>query len=337
LKRLNCNIVIGDYIFKDVVSVQIESGWDTFTDTATVEVRNKFKKDNKVVIVGQNNVFKRGDAVSIWLGYYPNPDTTKAPIFKGFISNVSVDKTVKITCQDSYLLKQINVESHYFSSATVKEICDYYIKGQITYDVIEVDLGALNVDNNSFINFIQLLEIFKENYSLFSWFENGVLKIQTPYLNRNGVTHKMYFNGEKANVIDNSLNYTRDDDFDVVVKAESILPDNTRVIRYAAMRKGEVHIQTAKMDGQQRNIILYNKTQAEIDEILTKQLPILTFEGFEGSFTTFGEPTIKHGDNVEMIDNKYSERNGTYMVKEVRTTFDLNGFRQQITPERKVQ
>lgn len=339
MKRTKCILTIGDYTFTDCVAVHVESSWDTFTDTATIEIRNKFRYLNQTVIAGDSNIFKRNDPVEIRVGYHPSPGSADTPLFKGYISDVNPDKTITIKCEDeAYKLKQINLESHSWQAVTVQQLCDYYIKGVVDYDVIEADLGGFEVDNKSFMNFIEVLEVLKSpTYRLYSWFENGVLKIQTPVLSReNQTTHYFIFDGKDCNVIDSSLTYSRSDDYDLVLKAESIMPDNSRVVRYATRRLEKVIITTEEQQGGQRYIPLYNYTQEQVDDLLTRTLETFKIIALDGTFTTHGKTIVRHGDLVDLCDNRYPERGGVYIVKQVDYDFGLNGFRQTITPDKRI-
>jgi hypothetical protein len=56
------------------------------------------------------------------------------------------------------------------------------------------------------------------------------------------------------------------------------------------------------------------------------------YEGFSGTFTVFGLPSVKHGDSVQLIDPILPEMNGTYMVKKVKKIMSVEkGFKQEIT------
>lgn len=55
------------------------------------------------------------------------------------------------------------------------------------------------------------------------------------------------------------------------------------------------------------------------------------YTGFRGDFETFGQPQLRHGDAVITNDNVLPERNGTYLIKQVHTTFGINGIKQKVT------
>ena len=52
--------------------------------------------------------------------------------------------------------------------------------------------------------------------------------------------------------------------------------------------------------------------------------------GIEGSLTLFGDLALKTATKVELVDNRYPEKNGYYLVDEVSTTFGTGGYRQTI-------
>jgi hypothetical protein len=103
MKRLVCEVTLGNYRFNYTNKITIEKSFDNMTDKATITMPNKFLKDNKAITVGTDNVFNRNDAVTIKKGYFPNLVTE----FTGFISKITPDSPLKIECQDRmYLLKQ---------------------------------------------------------------------------------------------------------------------------------------------------------------------------------------------------------------------------------------
>jgi len=55
------------------------------------------------------------------------------------------------------------------------------------------------------------------------------------------------------------------------------------------------------------------------------------YDGFRGKFNTFGLPFVEHGNIIYLTDDLMPERNGHYMVKGVRYSYDIDsGLRQDI-------
>ena len=72
MKRLRSRILAGNYVFDYAINTEMEESWDEFTNTCRIELPNSFRAANKTIIVGDNNVFQRGDEIQVHLGYHPN-------------------------------------------------------------------------------------------------------------------------------------------------------------------------------------------------------------------------------------------------------------------------
>ena len=75
------------------------------------------------------------------------------------------------------------------------------------------------------------------------------------------------------------------------------------------------------------------KTEKELKKKGQEQLDRQYYEGFAGTFTTFGLPSVRHGEAVVLLDPlPPHERKGTYLIKQVEKTMDVSsGFKQIIT------
>lgn len=58
-------------------------------------------------------------------------------------------------------------------------------------------------------------------------------------------------------------------------------------------------------------------------------LPKYYYTGFRGGFITFGQPMVRHGDAAQLINKVITEQSGTYLIKQVITTFGTSGLRQK--------
>ena len=54
------------------------------------------------------------------------------------------------------------------------------------------------------------------------------------------------------------------------------------------------------------------------------------YDGFKGKFTTFGTPHVEFGDNAQIINPILPEQNGTYKIKGVSWSGGVEGYRQII-------
>ena len=336
MKLLRTHITIGNYAMDYSVNCQVESTWEEFTDKATIELPTSLYINNKPIIIGTNNVFKRGDIVVIKCGYDENLTT----IFNGFISAIKPNNPVIIECEDlMWKLKQKNIASESFKNTTISTLMNYVMAGsgvEVEYQGVDknTQIGDFIIDNNSVVNIVQVLDEIKDQLSLISYIRNGKLVIGL----LNSQTSNTHEFGFQYNIISSSLEYRRVDDVVYSLKGVATLDDNTKVTRYAYYKDSVFTITDADPQGNQltHNVYYSDKTQAQakalLDAELTRRYPLMIYEGYYGSFTTFLEPVVKHGDKVTLYDKKYVERNEqSYYVNKVVTSSGNGGGRQDIT------
>lgn len=308
--RLNSNIFIGESFFDFVTNVQISSSWELFTDTATIVLPLRFKRDGETITAGNKNLFKRGDFVNIQLGYFPN----LLPEFDGFVSRILADSPLTIECQDaSWLLKQKNITKS-FRSIDLQTLLDEITVPEVPVEAtVEAELGQFRMTN---VNGIQVLKEIKKTYGLPSWVRLGRLFSGLPYIPAQRTVVNIEF---ERNIIGSGLEFKREEDVKIKVRAISMLPNNKKI-----------QVDVGDPDGEQRTLTYYNLTKNVLIATANRELPKLKFTGYFGTFTTFGEPSIKHGDAVNFINKKFPERDGLYLVDRVEKSFGINGYRQVI-------
>lgn len=337
MKRLVSQIKIGDFTFDYDTNLVIESSWNTFTDTATITLPNKFIKDNEVIVAGTDNLFKRGDVVEINIGYFPNLQRR----FTGFLNNLKPESPLILECEDPmWLLKQINLVSKKFINVTIKEVVEYATAGlenlTIEFDDKDAKIGDFKVDNKGFVNAVTVFEVLKKQFGYNIYFQDGVLQVRilNSILSLDKTAHVM---DTQFNVIEDNLTFQRDDDVGMVVRFDSKQKDNTVITLFGFKENGKTVISTKpKQGGIVNSWKVPELSETLIRQLITKNMDKYIWEGFQGSFVTFLEPTIEHSDRIDYIDNKLPEKNGRYLIKTVVTTFGVDGGRQIIELRNKV-
>jgi hypothetical protein len=320
------SIKIGENEFDFVTEASFVSSWKDFTDTGEMKLPHKFKKDNKVIFVGEDNLFKKGDSVSVLAGYFP----TKQSVFNGYLSSIKPSIPVEMKFEDAaFLLKQTNLTLS-FESVTLKELLTaclskakekatgYVLEGlnKIQVEAIDAKLGVFRITN---VNITQVLEELQKTYALRSYFRDHILYVGLAYYG-SGKTSSFEFEGKGINtIIEHDLEYIKEDDLSFKVKAVSMLEDNTKI-----------EAEVGDPNGEQRTITKYNLTLEELKKAATREIEKLRYEGFRGSFKTFLYPVMYHGDSVEIIDPKTPEKNGVYLVESVEIEIGINGYFQTI-------
>jgi len=330
--RVDSNIIVGTNIFESVAGFETISSWQTFADNCTLTLPNKFYKNNQEVILEVSH----GDEVVVQAGWYPNLNTE----FLGYVSAVTPDNIMTITCQDAmWLLKQKTVKKFSGTNLTLKSLITqiWALTGlTLPFTVIDAKIGDFRISNASIT---EILDTLKSKFGLSSFIRNGVLIIGLAYEPTAGTNHIFYFNGDKCNIIESSLEYRKITDNKIVVKGVSI--NSTTLVKtelYAFYNSlGQIEVSATQEQGSTRTLNYIDFTIAELTTALERELPNLVYEGYYGGFTTFGEPYVKHGDNVTLIDNRFPERQGIYLVKEVMASITVEaGYTRSITLDRKI-
>jgi hypothetical protein len=307
MPRPRSAITITDkYRFTFVTECSISSSWKNLTDTATLSFPQRIEKEGESIFAGSNPIFKKGDIVKIDLGYYP----TIKNVFEGYISKIEPTSPVVIQCEDeAYKLKQESFNLSYKSVTLNKLLTD--ILGDIEFDAVSADLGAFRITNATAA---QVLQELKKVYLMDIFFKGSKLYVGRQYIEELSTEHEIIF---ERNIIEHQLQYTKEEDIKIKVKAVSMLPNNKKI-----------EVVEGDETGETRTAYFYGLNEKELREAAQREIPKLKFTGYRGGFTTFGAPQIKHGDVVSLKSYKFPERDGKYFVDEVETRFGQSGFRQ---------
>ena len=320
-----CKISIAQNEFDFVTDGNFVSSWKELTDTGEITIPHKFVKENKTIFVGEDNFFKKGDYVKIKAGYFPN----YYDIFEGYVSGIKPSIPVELKLEDpAFLLKQTNLTFSY-ENVALKELLNNaigeainkssgYVKEglkKIKIEAVDANLGAFRVTN---VNITNILQELKKTYALISYLRGHTLYVGLAYYaeNRNKATFVF-----QKNIIDDGtdLEYLKKDDVSFKIKAVSMLENNTKI-----------EIELGDPNGEQRTITKYNLNEKDLREAAEREIDRLKYEGFRGQIKTCLEPVMKHGDEIEIVDNRRPERNGVYLAESVEYPIGVNGYFQII-------
>jgi hypothetical protein len=339
-----------------VHEVEINSSWANLTDTAKVVFpknlyfldennQNVSLEGKNIISTKTNPVILRGDKIKIELGYiyideFNQKATDSNTVFEGFISKVNPRIPLELECEDNmYKLKQISVPNKVWKGYTLQSMMKEILKG--TEFTVNID-AKTTIGNDFRTNNETAAQVLNrlQKYGLESYFRGTELRcsgLAYNYTDSNDETFKF-----THNIIEDDLEYRRKDDLNIGVKAYSIKDEQqseTRQDGTKKTKKKRLEVFVTKdgkvseegFEGEKRTLYFFDvKTEDELVTLAKEQLSKLHYEGFYGSFLTFGMPFIKHGDNVKIIDPVLPERNGIYKAKGVNYTFGQGGYRQKI-------
>lgn len=317
--RPQVDINIGENNFGFCTDLEVASSWQSLSDTAKITIPTKFVKDGQTIIVGQDNVFKRGDPVTISSGYYPALNQ----IFTGFVRKITPSLPLVIECEDlTWILKQTNV-TFSLANTTLQNMLEVALSTaiakttsptllqplqSITLNCLDCNLGSFRATR---VSLTQILDELKKTYSLISYFRGTVLNVGFAY---NLVNPTTFTYTIEKDVIDHKLDYIRLDDVRIKVHGISILPNNTKI-----------EVDGGDPDGEQRTLLKYNVTQADLQGMVQREADRFRYEGWRGSFQTFATDNVKHGDIINLLSLRLPEMNGQYYVSAVTNLGGVDG------------
>lgn len=303
----------------------------------------------------------RGDKIKIETGYSYFKTTGQninrkervrnlKVVFDGYVTKIKNKTPFELSCEDSmYALKQsVTANKEYTGSteAMLKEMIANSTFPDAKNIVVKTDnythnLGKFITQN---VTIAQVLdELRKQPYNLESFIrktyneDNSLKSIELRfgvirYYPEDRESHQFHF---QKTIISDNLEYTRADDIRIGIKAFSISKKELSTVNGSGknkLKKTRLETTVGDKDGEIRTLFFTEiDTVEELKKQAEKKLPFLKYEGFRGSFVTFGLPKVKHGDEVELIDDVLAERNGTYLVKSVSESNTMSGLRQTIT------
>ena len=301
-----------EFYIRRISEVEIESSWKMICSTAQVVLPRNIKDFN------QNKVkdwFKRGDKVEIYLCYGLDEDLILE--FSGYITQVSADYPITIKLEDEmWRLKQIPVN---FSSKNekLKSFVQKYVTDYPILIDAEVPLGAVNIKNKTLG---EVFKKFQEDLSLYAFIRNGKLVVAKPY---SDVTDKIPVFDLERNCVSNDLNYLSKEERTVKVVAESV-QNFAKTKKKLKFELGDPDPKTTI--NKTLSVTTLNDLQAEVKRIYD----LYKKEGFDGSFTTFGTPSVQHGQKVKITSSLYNDREGIYYIDSIKKKFSRDGYRQEI-------
>ena len=301
-----------EFYIRRISEVEIESSWKMICSTAQVVLPRNIKDFN------QNKVkdwFKRGDKVEIYLCYGLDEDLILE--FSGYITQVSADYPITIKLEDEmWRLKQIPVN---FSSKNEK--LKSFVQKYVTDYPIDIDaeapLGAVNIKNKTLG---EVFKKFQEDLSLYPFIRNGKLVVAKPY---SDVSDKIPVFDLEKNCVSNDLNYLSKEERTVKVIAESV-QNFAKTKKKLKFELGDPDPKTTI--NKTLSVTTLNDLQAEVRRIYD----LYKKEGFDGSFTTFGTPSVQHGQKVKITSSLYNDREGIYYIDSIKKKFSRDGYRQEI-------
>lgn len=311
---LKSEITIAGKLFSGVADVRIKRSIYSLGAEAVIQVpvTSLLKQAGAPPAeVETAKVIKRGDRVEIKLGY---GDKLRIE-FRGYVKNINLTQPIEIECEDEFYKCRERTVS-LTGTTSLKEL------------VARCGLKAEYVETLTLRNFAiarqpkptvaQVLAKLRTDYGLNVFFDlDGKLYLCRPF---RVVGDKVQYELRRNVIRDDALKYHRKEDVKLEIKAICIKRDGTRV----EASKG------AK-DGISKTLYFYDvESMQELATLAQSELERHSYDGYEGEIETFLQPYAEPTMAAVLRDPVYSEKDGTYYIESVETTFNRSGARRKI-------
>jgi len=332
---LSSDITIGKFRFSGVNELVIKRSLHSIADIAVIKIPSlgKIIKNNKVeqgtIVTGKQ--ISDGDPVTIKLGYNGLLQTE----FSGFVKRRNLNMPLEIECEGySWLLRRNNVNI-FEKTISVKDLLlkavsgipgDYKINVECPVDLTLENVFIRNTPGFEVINSISkytdgcLTCFFIRPDTLWCGF------VYTPCANGADV-----FNIGKA---DYRLGYN-------VIKSNTLKErqtenDQVKVTYSARLSNGNKISQTSDVfkDFLRSHSKVLNsiKDETGLKQLANEKAYRSNYAGYDGSINAFLQPFAAPGWLASIADDRYPERNGTFIVEGTEVHFGINGGRRIVEP-----
>lgn len=366
--RITPYVKLGKYQFINpdftslVNKIDIETGWDSFTDTAKILVPKSINLEGsdhrRIPVINPSDgeaLWKRGDTVEIGFDYYYNStDYTRTIYFRGVITGMRPQRPLLIECEDAmWNLKQKIISKYSKLDTTLPEVLDEILPEGTIFQCEDLKFGNFRVPGRQTVT--QVLEWLKKSYGMSSFINrDGRLIVGFPYLTElqapirtagdpatepvSGLAPDPVIIKYGANLIDDSsLSYVRKDDMLIQLKVIVIYDVSSKYHPNPASGNPvkEEYI-FGDTDGALRVLHVFDMDEDSVKIFGEEKLKEFKYDGWTGRFTTFLVPKIHPGDTVRIIHEDIFDQKGTYWVKRVDRSYGMDGGRQVVELDRKV-
>ncbi len=327
---LSSEITIGKFKFTGVHEVRIRRSLHGLADTAIITIPSIAKILRGGVAfpgtITTANQFNDGDAVEIKLGYngYLRSE------FSGFVRHRSLQMPLEVHCEGySWLLRRTS-NARFYKADKVKALLEEAVSGLGPGNEIAVEcdlnlkLGKVNGDGDSSFDLLTNIKKYTDECLTCFFVEPNKLWC--------GLLYTAWAKGEdalKAGTVKYSIGENVRRDQQLQVKHN----ENDRVeVRYSKkLPNGNVIAQRSdilkKHLRRHKKIINRVLVEGDLKALANEKAYQLNNLGFEGSLTGFLEPFALPGYNAQILDKRFPEHNGEYLVESTEVVFGMGGAR----------
>jgi hypothetical protein len=294
-------------------SVEVVSSAENLVDTATIILPESVMNN----VLNIEDQITRGSEVVIKLGY----DNKNETEFVGYVTDVTNKSgTLTIACEDALFLFRRKIQDKIFKPAPVKTILQYLIDqiGEGYTLVMDVDYGIVYEKFTIYqAEAYDVLKKLQEELKANIYFDTDKKQLffYAPYKNESGVVNY----DMSINIESSSLEYQKALNKKVEILVESTSTDGT-----------VKQVTVGTIGGTQQKIKVGAMSEADMKKIAEAMLLQQNSDKYEGSIDTWLRPFVKPTYRAKFKDSDYPERDDSYYVVAVTTTFSDGGGKRNV-------
>ena len=307
---LDFEVKIGEFYLGMVDNITIHKSVELLADTC--EIVLPAARLNKALEVEEQ--IKRGDEVSVSIGY---KEVGIKEEFKGYLQRISTDGgSIKLFCEDDLFQFRKDLPNEELKKISLSDLLSKVVKG--IGKNYKVDCSYTWVYDKFVIRDATGYDVLKkvqEECGADIYLKDGVLHIHPP----GEVVGKERFYDFAVNIEEAELSFKRAEDKKVKVVVKAIMPD------------GKVkEIEVGSTGGEKVEVKCHASDTASMKARGEAEVKRRTFDGYDGSITTWLIPECNPGDTASIHDGDYTYKDGTYFVRSVTTEFSEGGGKRKV-------
>ena len=307
---LDFEVKIGEFYLGMVESITIHKSVELLADTC--EIVLPAARLNKALEIEEQ--IKRGDEVSVSIGY---KEVGIKEEFKGYLQRISTDGgSIKLFCEDDLFQFRKDLPNEELKKISLADLLSKVVKG--IGKNYKVNCSYTWVYDKFVIRDATGYDVLKkvqEECGADIYLKDGVLHIHPP----GEVVGKERFYDFAVNIEEAELSFKRAEDKKVKVVVKAIMPD------------GKVkEIEVGSTGGEKVEVKCHASDTASMKARGEAEVKRRTFDGYDGSITTWLIPECNPGDTASIHDGDYTYKDGTYFVRSVTTEFSEGGGKRKV-------
>lgn len=304
------DITVGSCKVGMLDSVEIHRSVELLADTATIRLPGA--QYNEVLEV--EDKIARGDAVSIKIGY---KESGLVEEFRGWLQRIGTDGgEITLTCEDDLFTFRKELDDEVLQGVTLKDLLSKVVSGigasysvDCSYDWTYSKFVIHNATGYDMLKKVQ------EESGADIYLKDGALHVHPP----GEVVGEERFYDFALNVEKVDLTYRKAAERRLKVRVKANMPNGyVKEVDVGSTGGDAVEVKCATSDAASM------KARGELE------LKRRNFDGYDGSIETWLVPECAPGDTATLRDRDYPEKDGSYFVRSVTTSFGRSGGRRKI-------